>query len=432
MSAIKGMPEGVRVFNYTKSQVKLPNAEDIPVLLPDAVKNELMRGDDAPYFKVEAIDYPARGTGGIYEKSFFQSFINVCKERPIPGSKRGHEWTSRPSSDFYMVGGSLVDNGDKTGTAFFLMYFPPQGDTTSNDGFIRDARAGIVNFSLVSSPEYKVMKGEGGQDEVHFTRSAGYERNDAVEFGAGAMKQVVNSKFPFDIEAAKALINSGQIDRETDIEGSVVQNGKVYRSALRRLVSRASNEDKPELTALLSAFDRKHNELHGGKTVDKIEAMDVLKNCVLNGQTNLGEIAAAVGLSAKVRNEDDEKNAETVRALNSKLGEKPLEKLETILAENAKSAQAILENQVADYPSIGAKRVKNAEGEDVDNPVFVYALMKCQGKKGDEVKASLDALKDDPIMKNLLGARADSFSAINTAIQGGGAGPQKPGAVRSV
>jgi len=119
-------PEGVVFLNYAQSKASIPEAGDIPTLVPDSALSALTNGDSAPFYKVEAIDFPAKGSGGVYDGSFFKSFINVTKNRPIPGSKRGHEWVSRPASDFYTVGGRVdsADNG-KTGTAYLKVYIPP-------------------------------------------------------------------------------------------------------------------------------------------------------------------------------------------------------------------------------------------------------------------------------------------------------------------
>ena len=91
-----------------------------------------------------------------------------------------------------------MTNADgKSGRAYLKMYVPKHGDEITNEGFIRDVRAKIVNYSLVSYPEYvvKVEDANGERREVrHFIGSKGGERNDAVEYGMGAMKQTVNKE----------------------------------------------------------------------------------------------------------------------------------------------------------------------------------------------------------------------------------------------
>ncbi|MDD5305280.1 MAG: hypothetical protein PHS14_19460, partial [Elusimicrobia bacterium] len=99
-----GKSSDLVVLNYARSKASIPAAEEIPTLSSSTAMAALTEGDAAPFFKVEAIDFPAKGSGGVYDGSFFKSFINVTRDRPIPGSKRGHEWTSRGKSDFYTVG----------------------------------------------------------------------------------------------------------------------------------------------------------------------------------------------------------------------------------------------------------------------------------------------------------------------------------------
>jgi len=180
------------VLNLKASPVSISPAL-VPTLVPSSVVADLQRGDPEPYFKLQAIKYPVEGSGvypsakATYTEPFFESFLSVCKQRPIPGSKRGHEPESRPRTDFYLVGGKLEKSGNGSGTVYLKNYVPPEGDTTSNAGFIRDMKAGIVHFSIVTKPEYRM---EG--DVQIITGSAGYERNDAVEYGTGAMDQSTN------------------------------------------------------------------------------------------------------------------------------------------------------------------------------------------------------------------------------------------------
>lgn len=413
-----GAPDGVVVFNYARSKVSLPLAEEIPTLIPGGEKNAVFENDPSPFFKVEAIDFPASGSGGVYDGSFFKSFINVCKDRPIPGSKRGHEWVSRGNSDFYTVGGRIDSaDGGKTGTALLKIYMPPKGDTTDNTGLIRDAKAGIVHFSLVTRPDYNVKTETddmGNKVQVrHFTATMGAERNDAMEYGAGAMSQIVNSSGnALDIDAARALIEAGKFDISNKADGDVIQSGIVYRSALRRLASRANEEDRAAIGELISLID---NSSKGGKTMDKNEIFEALKNLVANAKTNIREIAEAVGLSALLRNETDDANAATMKALNEKLGEKPLEQLDALIADNKANAVAIVENAVQ---AITPKTVKNAEGQDVENPSFKYALTQLNGKKGTELASGIEALKKDPVMLALESNRADGGSSTYISADG--------------
>lgn len=416
MKENKSLPDGVVFLNYKQSSnTNIPAVTDIPIG-NKKILDKLTSGDPSPMFKSEAIDFPVIGTGGVYEKSFFKSFINVCKERPIPGSKRGHEYASRPSNDFYMVGGQIIENADgKSGTAVFLMYIPPFGDTTDNTGFKRDADAGLVNFSLVSAPEYNIKKDDDGVERRHFTKTNGYERNDAVEYGAGAMAQVVNSKQnDIDFDELKTLVMNGKYSRK-NIDGEIIQNGKVSYPVLRSMIARADCENKAEIGNILSMIDKASN---GRKTMDEElkEAVTRVQNAAANGSI----VIADVFKNAAMRTEDDKKNEELVKALNAKnLGADPLKEIDSIIAQNKANADAIVKNEVATV--FGAEKVKNAKGEEVENPAYTYAFEKCSGKTGDALKNEIEALKNSAVMKGIRANQADPFSKINMIENGGAA-----------
>lgn len=416
------LPEGVVFLNYKQStNTNIPAVENIPIG-NKKILDKLTSGDPSPMFKSEAIDFPVIGTGGVYEKSFFKSFINVTKERPIPGSKRGHEYTSRPSNDFYMVGGQLIENADgKSGTAVFLMYIPPFGDTTDNTGFKRDAEAGIVNFSLVTQPEYNIKKDEDGVERRHFTKTNGYERNDAVEYGAGAMSQVVNSKqSEIDFDELKKLVTNGKYSRK-NINDEIIQNGKVSYPVLRSMIARADCENKTEIGNILSMIDKASN---GRKTMDEElkEAVERVQNAAKNGSIVIADVFKNAGIA--LRTEDDKKNEAFVLALNSKnLGADPLKEIDTLIAQNKANADAIVKNEVATV--FGAEKVKNAKGEEVENPAYTYAFEKCSGKSGDALKNEIEAVKNSAVMKGIRANQADPFSKINMIENGGAADTAK-------
>jgi hypothetical protein len=428
-------PEGVVFLNYAKSKSSIPGHDQVDTLVPKAAMDALTNGDPEPFYKIEALDFPANGSGGVYDGSFFKSFINVTKERPIPGSKRGHEWVSRGNSDFYTVGGRIdsTDNG-KTGTAFLKIYIPPKGDSTENTGLIRDAKAGMVHFSLVTKPDYNVKTETdemGNKIQVrHFTATMGAERNDAMEYGGGAMTQIVNSNGnSFDIDAAKALIEEGKIDISTNIAGDdPIHNGIVHRSVLRRLASHANETDRAVIGDLISAIDKSKN---GRKTVDKDEALKLISNLIKNGGENIQDIANGLGFGDKLRNADDVKNAEIVKALNSKLGDKPIEKIDALIAENAKTAEDRVMNAVT--VAFGAAEIEPVPGKGkVTNAMHVRALELCKGKTGDELKNSIELAKKDPVMIALAAQNADGQSRINTVVNGGAQSSASKGSIAAL
>lgn len=408
------LPTGCVVLNYGNAKkIKLPNADTIPTLsnLDDL---PVFQDDKEPYFKIEAINFPVEGTGGIYTKKFWQSFINKLKTRVYPGSKRGHEFQSRPNTDFYTVGGMIEENADgESGTVFLKMYIPKSLDS-DNYGFINDSKAGIVHFSIVTLPKYVMKKDKDGVEKTYFVSSEGYERNDAVEYGAGAMDQIVNEKQNIDFEKLKKLINSNLYDAKNKKDGDIIQEGVVYRSVLRRLVSNA-DENKQEYAELISLIDTKENERR--KTVDKKELFELLSNLYKNGQTNAAEIAEAVGFADKVRSESDVKNAEVVKELVKNYGDEYQKAIEDIKKENEINAELAVINAVVNA-GIPAK-IKNADGTDEENPAYMRAFEICKSKKGEELTEAVKNLGDDKILKAIRQNQAsvdDGVTAIKSTI----------------
>ena len=463
----KNIKSGLQALNFKSAVV----TEEVPTLIPANAYNALIEGDDNPVFSNEMLEWPCRGSGGIYEKGFFNEFINKLKERPYPGSKRGHEWKSRPSTDFYTIGGKVATNADgKSGKVYLKMYIPKHGDETTNEGFIRDVRAKIVNYSLVSYPEYvtKTEDANGEKKEVrHFIGSKGGERNDAVEYGMGAMKQTVNAEnadgervSSYCFNWAKRKIRNGQFevlkrmqwgenDYQTALgpEGDdwhnvgkhflcrnssadenarerylypIGKDGKVYRSALAALKAKANGETLKACENLIKRIDDKREKsLNGGSEVDREELLATLKNMVANGQISLAEIAKGVGLENLVRNETDNENAKIVAMLNGR-------RMEDILAENKAHTEAVVETKV--LALVGSKTLKMGDGTEKENPVYNYVRNSVLGKTGDELNGALEAMKTDTVFVTLNKSLADGESEINRVADGasGNAGANGP------
>lgn len=185
-----------RVLNFIGENKLNLTDKDVPTLLNQEILNKWQNGDKEPYYKIQAIQYPIVANGITYEESFFESFINKCVDRPIPGSKSGHEtsWGVRPPTDFIMIGGKLEKNGDGTGTVYFKNYIPPAGESGSNEIFLRECQSDMIHFSLVAYCKEIIERDDDGNTTIKITESVRGERNDAVEYETGAMKQVTNSK----------------------------------------------------------------------------------------------------------------------------------------------------------------------------------------------------------------------------------------------
>jgi len=399
---------GYEVLKYHNAKVNIPKEDEIPTL--SKIENlPVFMEDKEPYYKIEAIDFPANGTGGIYTKSFFKSYINKLKERPFAGSKRGHEFLSRPNTDFYTIGGMIQENNDgESGTAFLKIYIPQKLDS-DNYGFINDAKAGIVNFSLVTLPKSIKKRDKDGKENTYFTASEGYERNDAVEYGTGAMAQMVNSSNQEDFESLKAMIHAGKYDAKNKLDGEIVQGGLVIRSTLRQKVSCANGENKSEYAELISLIDKTENSRR--KIVNKEELFETLSNLYKNGQTNAGEILTSVGIADKLRNEKDIENAATIKKLVDSFGADYLETIEKVKAENEANVDYAVKNAIAVV--VGSETVKNAKGDSVENLEFSRAYELCKNLKGDELKSAVEKLPEDKFIKLIRENKADITSPVN-------------------
>jgi hypothetical protein len=248
---------------------------------------------------------------------------------------------------------------------------------------------------------------------MHFVESIGYERNDAVPFEGGAMKQRVNASEvqKINFELARELIKNGKISRDDNGEEFLV-NGKVSRPMLRRMVANADCERKSEIGELISMIDKRKN---GGKPVELKEAIEMVKNAAANGAVNLAELVKNCGAEKLMRNADDDAKILLANSLVAKLGDKPVETLDAILAENKANAVATVENAVV--AAFGAKEVNGKE-----NPAYTYAMKELNGKNGDALKNGIESMKKDPIMVSIRGNMADPNSQVN-AIQTNGQAP---------
>ncbi len=167
--------------------------ETIPTLVPKKALALFQDGDEDPYYKIQSIKFPIKANGYNYTGDFFRSFVDKTNKRPIPGSRNGHEmsWGKRDSTDLILVGGRV--DGDRKGTVFLKNYIPPSGASGDNAFFIKENKAGMIDFSLVARTRDEVIENSDGTRTYKVLESLGDERNDAVEFGAGAMEQKTNT-----------------------------------------------------------------------------------------------------------------------------------------------------------------------------------------------------------------------------------------------
>lgn len=401
------LPAGCFELVYNTSKVS-ETADTIKTTINSAEWAKLLEinSDENPYIKIEAIPIPCIGTGGVYEKEFFESFNARIAEKLLPGDKFGHQYISRQPSDFFTIGGEIKKNVE-----YLKIYIPPKGYTTDNFGLIRDAKMGLVHFSLVTCPEYNVELDDDGYEVRHFIATKGYERNDAVGYGEGAMEQTVNSKDNIDFDELKRLVKNGQFKTEGKSDCNIIENGYVMRPVLRAMLSHADVQNKSELSNLVSMIDKQNN---GGKNLDtKEEAYKLLKNSLVNGSLAYTDVASEIGISDKLRNEADKKNETLVNSLKKELGENAdlLETVKSLKKTNADIAKVAVENAVVH--EFGNEKIKNGKNEEVENLSYTRAMELCANKSGDELKTALENAKKDPFILRDKADRADNNSSFN-------------------
>lgn len=347
-----------RVLNYTtvqpQGQLNI-DPSTIPDLIPKEIINQWQEGDTNPYYKIQKIDYPIQANRINYLESFFESFIDKLKERPIPGSKAGHEINGmkRPPTDLIMTGAKLDSNGDGTGSVYFKNYIPPEGESGSNNVFIKENKSDMIHFSLVSYTKDDYYEDDDGNQVINVIGSIKGERNDAVEYGLGAMSQVTN----IDLS-----------DQSTEIDFK----------------------------------DKKSNT--GGESLKKSELFEALKNMKANAEITLLEIAEVMDLSGQVLTDKHVNALKTCNDLESMGIEDPITHIKDL--EKTIKANADIVRKAELDASFGTDQEEK-------NYLRQYANKETNGLTGEKLAAKIEELKTDPIALKLAADKADYNSEQN-------------------
>lgn len=193
----------LRVLNYRSTGKIAFTADEIPNIAPKEAVAEFMKGDEAPYFKLQRIDYPIKANGLNYSEKFFETYLKNVSLHPFPGSKDGHAlFGNRGKTDFVLIGGLIEKKENGKGSVYLKNYIPPVGESGSNETFIKECKSGMIHFSIVSHAKHEMIETPNGK-EINIVESLYGERNDAVDHGTGAMKQVTNAAVGGDNETEK-------------------------------------------------------------------------------------------------------------------------------------------------------------------------------------------------------------------------------------
>jgi hypothetical protein len=174
------------------------STEEVPTLISKEQQEILFQADKAagvePYFITQEINFAEEANNIEYRKEFFDSFLGKLKDTAIPGSRDGHQtWhesgSKRASNDLFLIGGKI---DAKKKLAYFKNYIPISGESGDNTEFIKNARLGLINFSLVTYAKLNIeVDSSTGEEYWYITESIRGERNDAVGRLEGAMAQEI-------------------------------------------------------------------------------------------------------------------------------------------------------------------------------------------------------------------------------------------------
>jgi len=303
-------------LNFKSNKNLSIDPASIPTLTPDDKVNLFMEGDSDPYYKIQEIEYPIKANGWVYTEEFFKSFLSKTKERPIPGSRNGHStrWGEFPPTDLLLIGGKVESKGNGKGKAYFKNYIPKALDS-DNASFIKQAKADMVHFSLVSVTRDEKIINKDGEIEWHVIESLSDERNDAVEYNAGAMSQKTNAA-----NAVEDIKSKG--DTMDELLKQLLNhkaNGKITVSELATAFGIETRTDEDKQNAdLVSKFTRLFGNLENAqKMVDeskqnaiagmKAKVVETFGTEKVNGKDNRAHQYAMTLLSESIDAGDTEK-----------------------------------------------------------------------------------------------------------------------------
>lgn len=410
----------IKRFNFrAESDAKLNiNPDTIPTLIPSESVKLLMEGDKDPYYKIQAIPYPSKGNGWNYTESFWQSYIGKLNQRAYPGSARGHStmWGSRNTADLFVIGGEVKSNGDGTGTVYLKNYIKPVGESGDNSIFIAMNKAGMIDYSIVSRTRDETFQKADGSWECNCIESMGGERNDALDYGDGAMEMKTNAGAMDEIkEEIVTLIRAGKVDKTSKWNSSgndmeilpgfaYGKDGLVFYSALRQTSNRAKNNGNLDIARLADDLVREIDRTKTNKgncKVDKKETLDSIATLKTNGEITLAEVAKVMGLEGQLKTNADSEAVTKYNAVVAVLGDDPVAKAKELADSLKVNAQKERDEKIVALA--GAK--ENADK--TVNPRYQYASVMLKDLEGEKFNAALEALRNDPYMKATASLMAD-------------------------
>jgi hypothetical protein len=387
---------------FLTQEIQALTAQEVEPLVPNFA--ELQK--DAYEF-VQAVPYPAKGTGGVYTERYFESLIPLLKKKPFPGSAEmlngGHQSTS---ADFYTTGLRLEKNGESKGVAYFRITVPPTDmQDRSNAGLIRAIKNKAVEFSLTVDVD---EERENGQ--IVYNAEKGFPHNDAVD--EGAMEQALYANALKEAELI-ALIQEDKICETPG--GALVENGKLNRLAAVALQSDAENSAFAGRLLNAIAARRKNKETRS-KTMTKQEILDAAKTAVTNNDLTLEEVAAYIGKENKLKNADEAEKLKILETIRGALGlesgakaEAVKAAVEELLTTAEGTAEVVAETEAN---KLIQSSIKNRD-EEMEKAMVDYVKNQLapHGKKilNKKYRAEvLEKFKDDKVLNYMRGKQAET------------------------
>lgn len=336
------------------------DSNTIPNLVPKKKLDVLFSADENPYFIIEEIEDIRQPANGIYYSvEFWESYLAKLKKRPIPGSKNGHnaDYYRTPDNDIYTIGGKIENN-----KIFLKVYIPPEGAISNNKGFIRDVKAGLIHFSIVSWTKDNIETDENGYvKKITAVESVKGERNDAVEYGLGAMEQKVNKD-----------------EKNPD-----------------------KNINKQEVNYIMA--ENQYNEI-----------IKNINNQLDNGSVSKKDLAKDLGIEIVT---DEHKNA--IQKMNEIIkitGDDPVKRINELLKneETVKKQAYDNEREKLLAKAFGPEKTKQ-NGEEIDNLKRQAAepLVKKECQSTEDLQKEISAAKENPVVKKFSFEEADVNSDVN-------------------
>lgn len=348
------------------------NPENIKTLIPDEILKIIQTDDEKPFYAIEEIEDITEPANGVeFTPEFWDTYLAVLREHPIPGRKKGHVSPysyETAENDFYVIGGKIENN-----KVFLKNYIPPDGFESSNKSFIRDIKSGLIHFSVVSWTEDIIETDENGMiKSIKAIRSVKGERNDAVEVGMGAMKQKVNK--------------DDNTSNNNKTEGYIMAEN-VYNDIVKNL-----------------------------------------KNQIDNGSVGKPQIAKDLGIEIVT---DEHKQAiEIIKKLEKVLGSCDFEKEILEMKQNAETVKQQAYDNIREKEMtavFGPEKIK-VNGIDTDNLKRLAAEPLVSKVIQDEkiLKEQIEKAKENPVVKNASFQQADINSDMNNLSGGISVNKQNP------